>query len=332
MIAYPPDGPPPAARREVAVTFDDLPVISVTRWDVASHRAITTRLLEAVAAHEVPAVGFVNEENLLADGVADPGRVALLRQWLDAGLELGNHTFAHLDLNATLVGRFEDDVVRGEPVTRGLLDARGLSLRYFRHPYLRTGTDLAVKRRLETFLAGRGYRIAPVTVTTEDYLFAAAYDRAVELGRHSAARQVADAYVPYVESQFEYFEDLSRRLLGYEVRQILLLHANTINAERFEEMARMLERRGYGFVTLERALGDDAYAAPDDYARADGISWLQRWALDQGCSGDFLDGEPATPRFVMAQSGEGVEGRRVRWMMCLRRARQRLLGPKASAA
>src|SRR5437867_3466227 len=45
--------------------FDDLPVISVTRWDVASHRAITTRLLECVARHGVPAVGFVNEENLL---------------------------------------------------------------------------------------------------------------------------------------------------------------------------------------------------------------------------------------------------------------------------
>jgi peptidoglycan/xylan/chitin deacetylase (PgdA/CDA1 family) len=332
MIAYPPDGPPPATRREVAVTFDDLPVISVTRWDVASHRAITTRLLEAVAAHGVPAVGFVNEENLLEGGNADLGRVALLRQWLEAGLELGNHTFAHLDLHATPVGRFEDDVVRGEPVTRALLDARGLPLRYFRHPYLRTGTDLAVKRRLEAFLAGRGYRIAPVTVYTEDYLFAAAYDRAVERGDHSAARQVADAYVPYVESQFQYFEDLSRRLLGHEVRQILLLHANTINAERFDEMARMLERRGYAFVTLERALGDDAYAAPDDYARPDGISWLQRWALNQGRPGGFLDGEPATPGFVLAQSGEGVEGRLVRWITRIHRARRRLLGPKASAA
>jgi len=318
--------------REVAVTFDDLPVISVTRADVASHRAITTRLLEAVAAHGVPAVGFVNEENLLESGVAAPARVALLRQWLDAGLELGNHTFAHLDLHATPVERFEDDVVRGEPVIRGLLDQRGLPLRWFRHPYLHTGADLAVKRRLEAFLQGRGYRIAPVTVYTEDYMFSAAYDLAVERGRHDTAREVAEAYVPYVASQFGYFESLSRRFLGYEVRQVLLLHANAINAERFDELARMLVRRGYSFVTLERALQDPAYAVADDYAAPHGISWLQRWAMNQGCPEDFLHGEPATPRSVRIQSGEGAEGRMVRWWNRLHRARRRFTARKAAAA
>jgi len=200
----------------VAVTFDDLPVISVTRWDVASHRAITTRLLDAIAAHAVPAVGFVSEENLLEDGIADPERVDLLRQWLDLGLELANHTFAHLDMHQTPVERFEDDVVRGEQVLRGLLDARNMTLRYFRHPYLHTGTDLAVKHHLETFLLGRGCRIAPVTVDVQDYLFAMAYDLAVERGDHRTARRVADAYVPHVERQFEYYEGLSQRLLGYE--------------------------------------------------------------------------------------------------------------------
>src|SRR5262245_64101978 len=116
----------PAARREVAVTFDDLPVVSVTRWDVASHRAITTRLLESVVRHRVPAVGFMNEEYLLEDGVTAPARVDLLRQWLELGAALANHTFAHLDLHETPIERFENDVVRGEAVLRGLLHARGM--------------------------------------------------------------------------------------------------------------------------------------------------------------------------------------------------------------
>ena len=303
------------------MTFDDLPVVSVTRWDVASHRAITDRLLAAVRAHGVPAVGFVNEENLIADGVTDPARVALLRAWLAAGFELGNHTFAHLDLHATPVERYEDDVVRGEPVTRGLLGARGMPLRYFRHPYLRTGTSLPVKRRVEAFLAGRGYTIAPVTVYTEDYLFAAAYDRAELRGDRETARRVSEAYVPYVVSQFEYFEELSRRLLGYEVRQVLLLHANSINAERFDEMAAMLEGRGYRFVTLERALADEAYASPDEYAGPEGISWLQRWALARGLGEEVLHGEPDPPRYVYTRSGFGVDGRWIRLWTRLRARR-----------
>ena len=192
MSVLPPPAPG-APAREVAVTFDDLPVVSVTRGDVDSHHEITTRLLAAVAAHQVPAVGFVNEQKLHAAGVAEPARVDLLRRWLDAGCELANHTYAHPDLHATSAARYEDDIVRGEPVTRGLMHARGMALRYFRHPYLRTGTDLAVKRRIEAFLAGRGYTIAPVTVYTEDYLFAAAYDRAIQRGDRAAATRVADA-------------------------------------------------------------------------------------------------------------------------------------------
>jgi len=311
MSAQPEPAPRAVSGREVAVTFDDLPVISVTRGDVASHRAITRRLLAGVTARSVPTVGFVNELNLIADGVADPARVELLREWITAGFELGNHTFGHLDLHATPVERFEDDVVRGEPVIRGLLGSRGMPLRYFRHPYLRTGTSLATRRRVEAFLAGRGYTIAPVTVYTEDYLFAAAYDRAELRGDRKTAQRVADAYVPYVESQFEYCEGLSRSLLGYEVRQVLLLHANTINAERFGDMAAMLERRGYAFVTLERALADEAYATPDQYAGPEGISWLERWALDRGA--EVPHGEPVAPKFVLSRSGVGVEGRLVRW-------------------
>ena len=318
-----PDPLPGASRgREVAVTFDDLPVVSVTRGDLDSHRAITARLLAAVRARGVPAVGFVNEENLVKGGIAEPGRVELLREWLAAGFELGNHTFGHLDLHATPVERYEDDVVRGEPVTRGLLAARGMPLRYFRHPYLRTGTSLPIKRRVEAFLAGRGYTIAPVTVYTEDYLFAAAHDRAELRGDRGTARRVADEYVPYVVRQLEYFEALSRRLLGYEVRQILLLHANSINADRFDELAAMLVQRGYRFVTLERALEDPAYASPDEYAGPEGISWLQRWALARGFGDEVLDGEPDPPRYVYSRSGFGVDGRWLRlWTRVLARLR-----------
>ena len=115
------------------------------------------------------------------------------------------------------------------------------------------------------------------------------------------------------------------------MRQILLLHSNTINAERFDALAGMLERRGYSFVTLERALEDPAHEAPDDYARPQGISWLERWALNQRCSEDFLYGEPEIPWIVRIQSG-AVGGRIVRLWNRLHLARRRMLGAKASAA
>src|SRR5438128_1388492 len=114
------------ATREVCVTFDDLPIAGVLTHDAASSRAITRNLLAAIAAHHVPAIGFVNESKLAGAGGVDSGRVPLLQMWIDAGLELGNHTYAHLDLHTTPLAAFERDVVRGETVTRALLERRGM--------------------------------------------------------------------------------------------------------------------------------------------------------------------------------------------------------------
>ena len=85
-----------------------------------------------------------------------------------------------------------------------------------------------------------------------------------------------------MESVFAFVEDVSRRLLGREPRLVLLLHASALNAEWFGRLADMMESRGYRFVSLDRALADEAYRRPDDYVGAWGISWLAHWELTSG--------------------------------------------------
>ena len=279
-----------AARREVAVTFDDLPA---PQGDLEDMRRITSRLLESVKRNGVPAVGFVNEGKLYRRGEID-ARTDLLRAWLDAGLELGNHTFSHINLQRQPLDAYKDDVLRGETVTRMLLKERGLTLRYFRHPFLFTGTTPEYKRGLAEFLAARGYTVAPVTIDNGDYIFADVYMRAKKRGDAETARRVADAYVPYMESVFEHFERLAAETFGREVRHVLLLHANEINADRFDELAAMMKRRGYAFVALEEALKDPAYAEPDALYK-NGISWLHRWRMAKGLPTKW---EPEAPKFV----------------------------------
>ena len=280
----------PAARREVAVTFDDLPT---PYGGLEEMRRITGRLLESVRRNRVPAVGFVNEGKLYRRGEVD-ARAELLRAWLDAGLELGNHTFSHINLQRAPLEDYRDDVVRGETLTRMLLAERGMKLRYFRHPYLFTGTTPEYKRGLAEFLSARGYTVAPVTIDNGDYIFADVYSKALRRGDAETSKRVADAYVPYMESVFDFFERLSAETFGREVRQVLLLHANDINADRFDELAAMLRRRGYTFVTLEEALKDPAYAEPDALYK-NGVSWLHRWRMAKGLPQKW---EPEVPQFV----------------------------------
>ena len=295
-----------APARAVAVTVDDLPVVQ--SWgDLRRQQEITRKLLGSLKAYGVPAVGFVNEGKLVQDGVRQEGRVALLRAWLDAGLELGNHTFSHRDLHTTPLEQFQQDVIRGEEVTRRLLKERGRELRYFRHPFLHTGRDLETKRKFEEFLAGRGYRVAPVTHDNSEWIFARAYDRAGQRGDRALMRRLGREYVDYMERKFDYFERQSVALFGYEMKQTLLIHANAINADYFDELALMMKRRGYRFVTLDEALTDKAYASPDTYAGPGGITWIHRWAITAGKGDDFFKGEPMTPAFVMKEAGQQNE-------------------------
>jgi len=274
----------PAADRVVAVTFDDLPAGSVAANDVASLRALTGKLLGAIGERGIPAVGFVNEVKLVAtDGGRDvAGRTDLLRMWVDAGLELGNHTYSHPDLNRTALASFEADVIEGETVTRRLLEAKGKRLRYFRHPFLHVGDTLEKRRAFESFLAGRGYTVAPVSVDNDEYVYAAVYADALRRGDAAAAKRVGDDYVRYVGEVFTFFEGVSRRTLGRDMRHVLLLHANALNADRFGEAADALGRRGYRFVPLEDALQDAAYRQPDTFVGAPGNSWLNHWEVTAG--------------------------------------------------
>ncbi len=290
-----------AQTRQIAVTIDDLPVVS-TRKDIATRRTITRSLLDGIKKQKIPAIGFVNENKLHTDDKRDEAQVDLLRMWLDAGLELGNHTFSHMSLHDNPLDVFESDILKGEIITKEIMADRGLKPRYFRHPFLWTGLSLDIKRDLCEFLQKHGYTIAPVTVDNADYIFARAYDNALDKGDKAMLKKIGEAYVPYMESKIEYWERQSQETLGREISQVLLMHANRINSVYVGDLAKMMKKRGYKFVSLEEALKDEAYQLPDTFIKRNGISWLHRWALAKG-KDTIVGDEPRVPEFVLKYSG-----------------------------
>ncbi|MGE5431363.1 MAG: polysaccharide deacetylase family protein [Syntrophomonadaceae bacterium] len=288
--------------REVAVTFDDLPAAS-TRHDIKSQKELTENLLSIIKDNNIPATGFVIESHLYDENGYNSEKAALLQRWLDNGLELGNHTYSHPSLNRIPLQKYEEDLIKGEATVGKLLADRNMKLRYFRHPFLQTGRSLAVRDSFNNFLSERGYTVAPVTIDNSDWIFARAYDNARDRQDKEMMKKIAEAYIPYMESKFEYFEGQSRKLFGREIKQVLLVHANTINSEHFGEIARMLKSRGYRFITLQDAISDSAYKSPDTFTGAGGISWLHRWAYTKGYRREFFAGEPVTPEFVMKEAG-----------------------------
>jgi peptidoglycan/xylan/chitin deacetylase (PgdA/CDA1 family) len=271
-----------APDRRIAITIDDLPANNANSMTGAAITAMTKQLVATLREQKIPAVGFVNERKLYFKWDEVSERIAALNMWLDAGLELGNHTYGHTSLNRDGLKAFEDSVIQGESVTRLLLAQHNMKLRYFRHPYLDTGRDLQTRREAEAFLVERGYRIAPVTLDAWDWMFAVVYDDAKKHGDAALQQDVVKSYLSYTIEVFSYYEKLSHDLVGYEPSQILLLHASQLEADHMGELLELIRKRGYRFVTLGDALGDSAYALPDTYVGEEGASWLEHWAITRG--------------------------------------------------
>ena len=286
------------ASREVALTIDDLPrggdSVDKASRTFAEIRDMTERLLAPLREQKIPATGFVH-----------PGRTELtapdvhriLDLWLDAGADLGNHTWSHADLNRVPEAQYEQDILKADACLRGLVEARGKKLEFFRYPMLHAGPTAETKRAIAEFLAAHGYRNAPVTFDNSDYMFAVLYTRPEFRAR------VTKEYVPYLESVVAFFERRSVEVVGREFPQIMLLHANELNSRMMPHILAMFLQRGYRFIALDEALKDSAYRLPENYVGPGGFSWIHRWSMTKGMPNK---GEPDEPEWVRKAFTEGL--------------------------
>jgi peptidoglycan-N-acetylglucosamine deacetylase len=291
QAAKPPD-------RQVAITIDDLPAGMSDRLPAQAITEMTAKLLGTLRDQKIPVVGFVNEKKLFKFGEVDE-RIKALQMWVDYGFDLGNHAYSHASLNQVGLKAWEDDVIQGENVTRLLLAQRNKKLRYFRHPYLDTGRDLQTRRQAEAFLVERGYRIAPITLDGWDWMFAGVYEDAKKRSDTALQQQLVHDYLSHHDAVCAYTEKLAVQTMGYEPKQILLLHASQLEADHIGELLDVLRKRGYRFITLEDALSDQAYSLPDMYVGEEGTGWIDHWAITMGKP---PQGTPIFPQWVVDRS------------------------------
>lgn len=278
--------------RRIAITFDDLP--ATRQPDNLDHQTyVTNELLRKLKESKIKATGFVNEYRIVKYGEID-ARAGLLEKWLEGGHELGNHTFSHIAIDRASFEEYAEDVVRGETITRMLLERSKRSLRYFRHTQLRTGPTEEYRSKLNRFLGSRGYTVAPVTIDNNDYIYTIVYSNAKRRGDKELQDRIVRSYVEYMEQVLAHFERISFDFLGREMPHVLLLHANEINADHFDKLAQMMRRRGYQFVSLEEALSDEAYSLPEAVSTR-GLSWIHRWMLARGLE---MKEEPSQPDWI----------------------------------
>lgn len=273
---------PALAGPRIAITFDDLP----------SHDALpagTTRIeiaLQIIAALKAagapPIYGFVNALRL----EDDPASAPVLQLWRDAGFPLGNHTYSHMNLNDNPLSAWQADTLKNEHVLAPLM--QGQDWHWLRYPYLAEGTTVLKHDRARAFLAAHGYRIAPVSMSFDDYLWNGPYARCVAKKDAATIAQMETAWVAAADGSLAYYRNLSQQLYGRDIPYVLLMHIGAFDARMLPRLLDLYRERGVKLITLEEALRDPFYAH-DANPRLPGRPDSLEQAMEARGVGDYPD-------------------------------------------
>lgn len=238
----------PAATRDIAITFDDLPAHSalppgVTRLMVAQD------VIAALRAAGVPQVyGFINGVQL----EREPGTDAVLKAWRDAGFPLGNHGWAHLGLSQIDEAKFEVELTRNEPILKSL--AGDTDWHWFRFPFLDEAyADPAKRAASRAWLTAHGYKIAAVTASFGDYAFNEPYARCVARHDDAAIKEMEQAYLDAASASIALSAQTETAQFGKTPPDILLMHIGAFDAHMLPRLIALYKQAGFRFVTLPQA-------------------------------------------------------------------------------
>jgi peptidoglycan/xylan/chitin deacetylase (PgdA/CDA1 family) len=259
----------PARSQQMAVTFDDLPVhgampAGMTRLEIAQS------ILATLKREKMPPVfGFVNGKR----GEGDSSALAALKAWRVAGQPLGNHTWAHLDINKETAEEFEAEVLRNEPLLEDLM-GKG-DWRWLRYPFLHEGDSVEKRRSVRAWLFAHEYKIAEVSMDFEDYLWNEPYARCADRHDEASIRKLHDSYLAVADEYYSLSRQLSQLVYGREVKYVLLMHVGAFDARMLPELLKLYRTKGVSFVRLPDAMSDPAYQDDPDIGEPTGGTFLE---------------------------------------------------------
>jgi peptidoglycan/xylan/chitin deacetylase (PgdA/CDA1 family) len=284
----------------LAITVDDLPGGGPEIGEF-THPRIVADIIATLRAHHVKhAAGFV-VGGMLED---HPERQAALEAWVQAGYEVGNHTYSHRSLAEIGLPAYLDDIWRDRAVTDPLEKATGQRQRYFRYPYLEEGRTEAERRAITQFLAAEHYKIARISIDFADWAFADAYGRCLQRQNRHALDLLGQSYLANAVASLRWSMEKAHEIVGHSIPSVLLLHANVATANYLDALLTRYESLGAQYIPLSEALSESVYTASYNSSGGDvlvqaGRELKRKWSVGPPRPLELLDlaceEQPVTP-------------------------------------
>jgi len=226
-----------AHKKEIAITIDDLPFVGEYR------NFHLNMIMNSLKEQQVPATGFIIASEIRKDNWD------ALRKFRDAGFGLGNHTYSHANLNKLEVKQFIHEIKKADTIILPVMTEP----KYFRYPYLAMSSG-SKKNQILCYLAKNNYQVAPITIDSKDFVFNQRLLSVPEIDRRAYLNDLKPFYLDFIWQQTLKAEEHTQYHHNPDQVQILLIHANLLNAYVLPDLINYYKQNGYTFVSLEDAL------------------------------------------------------------------------------
>ena len=241
---------------EIAFTFDDPTTETVANM---TWQEVNDRLLKALASNNLNSILFVCGKRVDSDA----GR-QLVTTWDRAGHLIGNHSYSHLNFNASgdtdgsgrvTLADFEGDALKNEPLIR---DYQHFT-RSFRYPFFKEGDTVEKRDGMRVFLKEHGYRVGRATIDASDWAIDARLKKRIHAQPHADLSAYRDFFLQHIWERSQFYDSLAQRVLARPVRHTVLLHHSPLNALFLGDLITMFRKKGWTPVDAEYAYRDAAY-------------------------------------------------------------------------
>ena len=256
LFASAPSGPAP----KLALTFDDMPEHGPLPEGMTPGQPIREMVAALKAGGVAAPHGFLNAaRNPGADGAG------ALKAWSAAGFPLGNHGFAHRNLDDIDAAGFERELTANEPTLRGLMRTR--DWHWFRYPFLAEGATAVQREQARAVLRRHGYRIAAVTMDFGDYAWNGAYARCLAKRDDAGIAELEESYLQAARVAAARSRAAAHVAYGGDIPYVLLMHVGAFDARMLPRLLTLYRTLGFDFVPLATAQQHPAYRASMDLAQ-----------------------------------------------------------------
>ena len=248
---------------EVSITMDDFNLRENT---VLTATERNKKILTAFKKNKAKAVLFVVGQNIQSR----QDRM-LLREWSDSGHIIGNHTFSHKLFSRNVTVEWEQqDILDCEKVIKNEPGFEKL----FRFPMLAEGNTRKKRDTMRVWLESRGYKNGSVTIDISDWYIDQRLRKKLKTDPKADLVPYRNYYLAHVWDRAQYYNNLSKKVLGREIKHTLLVHFNLLNALFLDDILLMFKSKGWSIIDAKEAFQDPAFSRlPDSMPSGQSLIW-----------------------------------------------------------